>query len=94
MADMEPENRVPLLVGQLEEARSYREEELKGDEVGVESLDYEPIHSLVYAQTKKGSQQRHFYGYDTLSILHFEFYDPRHCSVMFMDVNFRLPQNS
>ncbi|XP_024384497.1 chloride channel protein CLC-d [Physcomitrium patens] len=67
MADMEPENRVPLLVGQLEEARSYREEELKGDEVGVESLDYEPIHSLVYAQTKKGSQQRHFYGYTGLT---------------------------
>ncbi|KAG0610052.1 hypothetical protein M758_7G035300 [Ceratodon purpureus] len=67
MADMEPENEVPLLLGQLEEARSHQEEESKGDEVGVESLDYEPIHSLVYAQTKKGSNQRHFYGYTGLT---------------------------
>lgn len=62
MADMEPDNEVPLLLGQLEEAHSYQEEESKEDEVGVESLDFEPIHSLVYAQSKKGNQQRKIYG--------------------------------
>lgn len=61
MADMESDNEVPLLLGQLEEAyeSSYQEDESR---VEVESLDYEPIHSLVYAQTKKGNQQRKIYG--------------------------------
>lgn len=73
MADMEPENEVPLLLGQLEEAHSYQEEESKVDEVGVESLDYEPIHSLVYAQTKKGSQQRKIYGWDLHNFFSFTY---------------------
>lgn len=64
---MEPDNEVPLLLGQSEEAHSYHEEEFKTDEVGVESLDYEPIHSLVYAQTKKRNQQRKIYGYTGLT---------------------------
>lgn len=61
MAEMESDNEVPLLLGQLEEAHesSYQEDESR---VEVESLDYEPIHSLVYAQTKKGNQQRKIYG--------------------------------
>lgn len=62
MADIEPETEVPLLLGHLEECQSYQEEEPNDDEVGVESLDYDPIHSLVYSQQKKGNQRRHFYG--------------------------------
>lgn len=62
MADMEPENEVPLLLGQLEEDQSHQAGESSEGEVGVESLDYDPIHSVVYSQQKKVQQRRHIYG--------------------------------
>lgn len=71
---MESDNEVPLLLGQLEEAHesSYQEDESR---VEVESLDYEPIHSLVYAQTKKGNQQRKIYGWEINRFNQYLFWD-------------------
>ncbi|BBN02117.1 hypothetical protein MPTK1_2g12940 [Marchantia polymorpha subsp. ruderalis] len=38
------------------------------EEIWVESLDYDPIHSLVFSQQKKIQQQRHLYGFTGVTL--------------------------
>jgi hypothetical protein len=70
MADMDTEIDVPLLLDQVEDNRSEQTlESPTEDELGVESLDYDPIHSFVSSQQKRAQQRRHFYGYKTNTFL-------------------------
>jgi hypothetical protein len=69
MADMDTEIDVPLLLDQVEDNRSEQTlESPTEDELGVESLDYDPIHSFVSSQQKRAQQRRHFYGYTGLTL--------------------------
>jgi hypothetical protein len=70
MADMDSEIDVPLLLDQVEDNRSEQTlESPTEDELGVESLDYDPIHSFVFSQQRRAQQRRHFYGYKTNTFL-------------------------
>ncbi len=70
MADMDTEIDVPLLLDQVEDNRSEQTlESPTEDELGVESLDYDPIHSFVSSQQRRAQQRRHFYGYKTNTFL-------------------------
>ncbi|KAH8945272.1 hypothetical protein BDL97_12G033100 [Sphagnum fallax] len=69
MADMDSEIDVPLLLDQVEDNRSEQTlESPTEDELGVESLDYDPIHSFVFSQQRRAQQRRHFYGYTGLTL--------------------------
>eukprot|EP01018_Ginkgo_biloba_P005283 Gb_12443 [translate_table: standard] len=43
--------------------KSREQHEIDNDEIGVESLDYEPIQSFVSARTRRVYARRHLYGY-------------------------------
>ncbi len=67
---MDTEIDVPLLLDQVEDNRSEQTlESPTEDELGVESLDYDPIHSFVSSQQRRAQQRRHFYGYKTNTFL-------------------------
>jgi hypothetical protein len=59
---------VPLLMDQGNDVSlndspdELYESQQKQEEFGVESLDYEPIHSVVYAKKKRRQQPRKIYG--------------------------------
>lgn len=63
MEDTDFENsEVPLLLEQGYELSQNQEEETPHEDLGVESLDYEPIHSVVVEKHKKRQRQRKLYG--------------------------------
>jgi hypothetical protein len=59
---------VPLLTDQgnddtlNDSPDELHESQQQQEEFGVESLDYEPIHSVVYAKKKRRQQSRKIYG--------------------------------
>jgi hypothetical protein len=65
---------VPLLMDQGNDVNlNDRPDELyesqqQQEEFGVESLDYEPIHSVVYAKKKRRQQSRKIYGYTGVTL--------------------------
>ncbi len=78
MADMDTEIDVPLLLDQVEDNRSEQTlESPTEDDLGVESLDYDPIQSFVSSQQRRAQQRRHFYGYNTNTFL-FQQHPNRH----------------
>jgi hypothetical protein len=87
MADMDTEIDVPLLLDQVEDNRSEQTlESPTEDELGVESLDYDPIHSFVSSQQRRAQQRRHFYGYKTNTFL-FQLHPNTHTIIyLFADI--------
>lgn len=70
MEDTDFDMEVPLLFDQGYECSQNQEVKVASDDdVGVESLDYDPIHNVVYEKLKKRQYSRKFYGYCVLSVV-------------------------
>ena len=74
MEDTDFDVEVPLLFDQGYECSQNQEFEVRcNDDVGVESLDYEPIYNVVKLKSeklKKRQYSRKFYGYYALSLVY------------------------
>lgn len=71
MEDTDFDVEVPLLFNQGYECSQNQEVEVPGDDdVGVESLDFDPIYNVVNEKLKKRQFSRKFYGYYTTKTLH------------------------
>ncbi|KAG0630439.1 hypothetical protein M758_1G178100 [Ceratodon purpureus] len=69
MDDTDFEADVPLLYDQGYGCSENQEINAPSDDdVGVESLDYDPIHNVVYEKLKKRQYSRKFYGYTGLTL--------------------------
>jgi hypothetical protein len=68
MEDTDFDGEVPLLLDQGYECSQNQEVTAPSDDdLGVESLDYDPVHNVVYEKLKKRQCSRKFYGYYALS---------------------------